>query len=486
MLPKECGLFGICSQEFDVTELTYNSLCKLQHRGQDSFGYSYYFEEKMITHHNSGLIEKDKINLEKHSTLNLIGHLRYKTSGKTSDEALNIQPFVSSQGFAISHNGNIKNTELLHKSLLSLNPKLNESELKELQERNHDTFYLLKIIENLSAELMEDKLVQLMNLIPGVYCLLILYQNAIYIARDRYGVRPLVLGTIEVNNKTQYMVASESVAFPDKTYLYRDVNAGEVIKMSIETGFETIYQMSNVTPKHCLFEYIYFLKPDTIADGLKVSDVRNKYGHLLANKEKSVMLHSEFPVVDENRNIAIKVPLDYNNLNDYVVVGSPSSGIYSAIGYAETMKIKYEQIIIKKKNIRSFIYNTDESRIKACHQKFDFQKEKIAGKKLILGDDSLVRGNTMRIMIKVLRELGAKEVHVRIASPPIRYPCYFGIDIPDDKELVAKQHNLLDITNIIGADSLIYLDLEDIKMIHDNKLCNACFSGKYEEGLLSW
>lgn len=496
MLPKECGLFGICGQELKITkqnkqtnqELIYNCLSKLQHRGQDSFGYSYKSKDTTITQHYNGLVELDKIDgINDITDLNLIGHLRYITSGKSEDMS-NIQPFISEQGFMISHNGNIKNTQLLHKSLISLNLKLSDIELAKLIDKNHDTYYLLKIIENLPADSMEDKLVQLVNIIPGVYCLIVLYNNAIYIVRDRYGVRPLCLGTIEINNKTQYMVASESVAFPTNSYFVRDVNPGEVIKMSIKDGFDTIYQMSNITPRHCLFEYIYFLKPDTISDDVKVSDVRQKYGHLLSKKEKQIMNNNDtqFPVIDEEHNIYIIKPIDYSKLDDYIVVGSPSSGIHSAQGYAEMMGIKYEQVIIKKQNIRSFIYNTDEGRIKACRQKFEFIQDKLVGKKLILGDDSLVRGNTMRIMIQILKELGVIEVHVRIASPPIRYPCYFGIDIPNDIELIAKQNSIIGVTSIIGADSLIYLDLDDIKNSHEDKLCHACFSGEYEQGLLEW
>jgi amidophosphoribosyltransferase len=498
MLPIECGLFGICGQKLvgNNHQLITDALSKLQHRGQDSYGYSYYEpQSKSITvNHLMGLVNHLEIDerVNKISELSLTGHLRYKTSGKKGADELNIQPFMSKYGYTICHNGNIKETELLHKMLLSLNPNLLEEEMNELVERQHDTYYLLKILENLSAEELEDKLVQLLNLVSGVYCLLILKDNTIYIVRDKYGVRPLSLATIEINGETQYMVASESFAFPDNSYLVRDVNPGEVIKMNIDVGFDTIYQMKTPSPAHCLFEYIYFLKPETKADGLLASDVRCQYGELLAKKEieehqkiGKLIENISLPFVDEPRNVCIIRPIDYSN-KDYIVVGSPSSGVLAAEKYANVMGLKYEQVIIKQKNIRSFILNNDADRRKACYMKFRFIEENIIGKKIILVDDSLVRGNTVRIMAQVLKELGAVEVHIRIASPPIKYPCYFGIDIPTKKELIATQHSLYSVTRIIGADSLIYLDLEEVRHVHKNTLCHACFSGNYQKELLEW
>lgn len=499
MLPIECGLFGICGQGLknmkeNTNHLIYDSLNKLQHRGQDSYGYSYISNNnQLITEHHTKLVDIEKIteSINDINNLSLIGHLRYMTSGKSSNEMDNIQPFISKDGYSISHNGNIKNTELLHQTLLTLSPKLSEQELAELVERNHDTYYLLKILENLPAEHMEDKLVQLVNYVPGVYCLIVLYQNYIYVVRDRYGVRPLSLATMRINGKTQYMVASESVAFPDNSYLERDVVPGEVIKIGIDCGFETIYQMKTPDAKHCLFEYIYFLRPNTKADGLLVSDVRQHYGELLAKKELNIMkimnqINHKYPFINIDKNICIINPIDYTKPNEYLVVGSPSSGIFSAEQYSKTMGLQYEQVIIKQKNIRSFILNSDEARKDACFKKFKFDKEKILGKKIILGDDSLVRGNTMRIMIQVLKDIGAKEIHVRIAAPPIRYACYFGIDIPNDEELIAKQYDIYEITKIIGADSLIYLDMSDIKTVHNNDICHACFTGEYTNELLDW
>lgn len=506
MLPIECGLFGICSQNMektdsydgDNTNIIFNSLSKLQHRGQDSYGYSYIKEDTMITKKHLGLVNLTKIeenaDLNQISNLALIGHLRYVTSGKSSiNEADNIQPFtgkITDYNFSLAHNGNIKNTESLERTLLKLNPDVPKPELEQLKQRNHDSFYLLKILENLPAVEMEDKLVQLVNTVPGVYCLLVMVGDTIYIVRDRFGVRPLCLATIEINNQTQYMVASESVSFPAGSYLERDVKPGEVIKMSIHDGFETIYQMNTPEPKHCLFEYIYFLRPETIADELSVSDIRHKYGELLAQKEKDIssamISYEESPVVNEDKNICINNVIDYERNDDYVVVGSPSSGIIAAKGYAGKMGLNYDQIIIKQKNIRSFILNSDEARKKACYEKFKFDKDKINGKKIVLVDDSLVRGNTTRIMIQILKELGALEVHVRIASPPIKHACYFGIDIPDDKELIAAQNQIKEVTSIIGADSLIYLDLSDIQKVHKNTMCHACFSGEYEKELMDW
>lgn len=511
MLPIECGLFGICCQgdANSILKQSLNSLQKLQHRGQDSFGISYHNKNKdlivnkyvgVVSDNINNCIEENKDNILSisypkygyHNIVNMIGHLRYKTSGKVTDnEYENIQPFLNtSKNYSIAHNGNIKNTELLHHTLMELKPKLEESDIQKLKERNHDTFYILQILEHLPAETIEDKLIQFINIVPGVYCLLILIDDNIFVVRDRFGVRPLSLATIKVNDELNYMVASESVAYPKGSVLVRDVKPGEIMKISIKAGFETIYQLNGIPPRHCLFEYIYFLRPETESDGLKTAEVRRNYGGLLSNKElKMYQSHidiNQYPIVDEEHNICIIKPIDYQNKQNYIVVGSPSSGIVSAEGYANNMELKYEQIIIKQKNIRSFILNNDAARRKACYQKFKFIEADIKDKNIILVDDSLVRGNTIRIMVQILKELGAIEVHVRIASPPIKHPCYFGIDIPDPKELIANNHNLYSLTCIVGADSLVYLDLDDIKNVHNDTICHACFSGKYQPELLEW
>lgn len=526
LLPIECGLFGICGQSLTTSEtydgnnikLIYDCMSKLQHRGQDSYGYTY----DNLTYHQVGLVDISKLSQSLNILQNftLIGHLRYVTSGKSSkDDNANIQPFSGKilkhvelkpkpkafhYNIDIAHNGNIKNTHSLHDILIQLNPTISTGELDELKERNHDTYYILKILESLPGNYkvfqaedtssyyqadLEQRLIQLINLVPGVYCLLVKFENIIYVIRDRYGVRPLCLGTVNINNKIQHMVASESVAFPANSVLVRDVNPGEIVKITTE-GFKSIYQIKDVILKHCLFEYIYFLRPETQANGLKITDIRHNYGKLLAEKEintlNTTIAIDEYPIINEPKNICILHPVDYEKKGDYLVVGSPSSGIVSGEGYAERMGLQYKQIILKQKKIRSFILSNDAARRKACYEKFKFQKEEIEGKKIILVDDSLVRGNTTRIMIQVLKELGAIEIHIRIASPPIKHACYFGIDIPDDKELIAVQHNLHSVTCIIGADSLVYLDLSDVKNVHGNKICHGCFSGEYETGLMDW
>jgi amidophosphoribosyltransferase len=521
-LPIECGLFGLCSPEATEYEfnLTIDCIQKLQHRGQDSFGISYFQKHNSninaycypYVHLYSGLVESyiksntlkdNQINYGIRGTNNIICHLRYKTSGKSGiNEHLNMQPFTgrcshTGELFALAHNGNVKNTDLLFKILLKVCPTYSEYEQHEIKERSHDTYYLLKIIENIEGHSMAEKLCKFINIVTGVYSLLVLTKDAIYAIRDRFGVRPLSIGchtyTKDSNTYKCYMVASESVAFPDNNSQFvRDVENGELVKIK-HSGYESIYKYQDpnshtIASRHCLFEYIYFLRPETFSDNLYVSDVRSQYGKLLANKELTFYIGSTVSGIlyNNSKNICINKPINYNNPSDYIVIGSPSSGIVAAQEYAKCMGLQYKQAIQKQKNIRSFIQKNDKERQNACHQKFVFTETDIIGKKIILVDDSLVRGNTCKTMIQVLKTIGVLEVHVRIASPPVQYPCYFGIDIPSPQELIAYQNTVVNITNIIDADSLIYLDLSDIKKIHNNNICHSCFSGKYESKLLEW
>ena len=482
MIKEECGLFGYIGDPITDMQLIVESLVKLQHRGQDSFGFtttnidSYKYIKTPET--NKKQLLSDLSSIDKFN--GIIGHLRYKTSGNISqtDVFQHVQPLENkTKEFYLAHNGNISNTEILRQTLRQLNPKLDISYLEEM---DHDTHYILAIIDNLPGTSLEHKLISFMKLVPGVYCLLILHQDNLYVLRDRYGVRPLSIATYQ---ETNYLVASESVAFFPNSHYLRDVNPGEIIKINKINGLTTIYQHPS-KPKHCLFEYIYFLRPETKVNQITTKDIRHQYGKLLALKEKNIGEILEYPYLDETHNICIIKPINPNA--KYIVVGSPSSGILSAQQYARETKLEYKQIILKQKNIRSFILNNDAERRQACYQKFKFLEEDIRGNNIILADDSLVRGNTTRIMVQVLKELGAIEVHVRIASPPIKHPCYFGIDMPTSKELMASQHPLYSVTRIIGADSLIYLDLEDIKTIHQDNVCHACFSGEYIDELLNW
>lgn len=491
-IQSECGLFAIFNP--NIPEQNYNtmleSLHELQHRGQDAFGISYLTKNNEIktdkylkmVYDNIQTDEmiKNKNIYSQNLSPYMIGHLRYKTSGKSDYGTPNtyVQP-LESINFSMAHNGNIKNTNLLHDTLIKYcSPDTNL--LEELKQRNHDSFYIKTIIELLPGNI-EDKLIKFMDIVPGVYCLLILTNDAIYAVRDRYAVRPLSIASVASKESTGTLyISSESCAFPANSVLIRNVNAGEIVKIN-PSGITSIHQ-SQSYKKHCLFEYIYYLRPSTISDGNLVGDIRTKYGQHLATKE--LRIKESYPYLNVDMNIHIKTPIkiDTNTL----VVGSPFSGVISGKGYALAMGLEYDQVICKTKNIRSFILDNDTARKNACYQKFGFNVDKIKNKNIVLVDDSLVRGHTIRIMIEVLKELGAKDIHVRIASPPIKHPCYFGVDIPTEKELIANNTPFDKIVDVIGATSLMYLCMEDVKKIHGDTMCHACFTGEYTNELLEW
>lgn len=508
MIPHECGLLALCRQKLkddvDFTDYLINGLICLQHRGQDSFGYSF----NNITYKHNGLIADSTSDIRKairYMGHNVIAHLRYQTSGKTIGGDAYIQPLHSrfqynvQQGIAthrmsfyLAHNGNIINLPKLDQILREVNPDIDHQELDKLRQLNHDSHYLVKIIEHMKGD-MKDRLSQLMELVGGVYCLLVRLGDVVYIVRDRFGVRPLSIGVLEKDDNLVYVVASETVAFPEGTILCRDVHRGEIIKLTPQNGFETVYQMdtSAYEARHCLFEYLYFLRPETTSNKFHTATVRSQYGFLLASKEKNIYRKgnldvNKYPYSDLVKHIYIETPINFSQLGQYVVVGSPFSGILVGQQYATNMEIPYQQIIVKQKNIRSFILKDDESRRQACYHKFKFNEDEIKGKNIILVDDSIVRGNTTRIMIQVLKELGANEIHIRIGAPPIKNPCYFGIDIPNRQELIANKLSLPGILAEIGADSLIYLDMDDINGLHRHKICHSCFSGEYDSKMLEW
>ena len=433
---EECGIYGIYSktEKASLFEECIYGLTKLQHRGQDSCGIGYFINNKLVTEKGIGLVKNVFENYKNMlTTTKIIGHVRYSTSGKKNKKK-ETQPLCG-KDFILAHNGNIP------KSII------------------HDTTFLVNFLNNNKKKNFEDKLINLIETIPGVYCLIIITSSAMYCIRDRKGVRPLFLG--KKNNN--YVVMSENCAI-DKNEFIRDILPGEILKINND-GYKTIYNYKIKNTAFCIFEHIYFLNPKSVVDGYSVIKQRQKLGFYLSKNENF-------------------------KENDYYVCGVPTSGICSAIEYAKQLNFKYQQIMVKNQNYgRSFIEPTDEKRIEASKNKYIYKNVK--NKKIILVDDSIVRGHTMKNIIYTLRNLGALEIHIRVSCPPIKYPCYFGVDFPSTEELVSTNKTIKEICETINADSLKYLSYEYLLKamnvdITNEKFCTACFNNNYDKELLDW
>ena len=365
------------------------------------------------------------------------------------------------------HNGNIPDYKLLHKKLnckFDVDTLISDSHLilKYLEEKLNDGEDILSLLKNF------------INIVDKSYSLLILYKQELYIIRDKYGVRPLCIGY----NETGWCVSSESCVFEsDENYSFlKDVEPGSILKID-KNGIHNLYHCNliNRFKSHCLFEYIYFLNENSFADNYQVSNLRYKYGEQLALQD-------------------IKANLNYfKKIDNPLVVGSPSTGIPSGKGYADKLNYEYKQVLKKNNDIgRTFILETNKKREAGCFKKYYLEDYNVKNRNVIIIDDSLVRGTTMRNLIKIFRNAGALSVHIRIAAPPIKYPCFYGIDIPTKQELIAdsiensiENNNDINITNLeisiakkINADSLSYLKIQNIKSVMkslENNICIGCF-----------
>ena len=463
-LVTKCGLFGIRSKSNSlIQENVVTGLKKLQHRGQESAGISYHTSKEIVDIKGIGLV-KDIFKTTKFdkNTSSCIGHVRYSTSGNSKkdkqSELEETQP-INMGIFALAHNGNIPNLS----SLITTFQKY----ISNKKENVSDTIILSEILNNIilsknssTPYLLYQGLIEIINKVPGVYCLLVLYKDSIIAVRDRYGIRPLCYG----EKDGDFAISSESCALQDFKKV-RDIRPGEIVKFTDKV--ETIYQYSEPKNVLCLFEYIYFLNPKTDADNHHVYSIRYESGKILASQEDT---------------------LD----NNCIVIGIPNTGISGGKGYAEQSGLVYEQYITKNLDYhRSFIQPNNTDRYKVCSKKYIYDWDKLRGKNIVLVDDSIVRGNTMKAIIKLLRENGVNEIHLRINSPPVISPCYYGIDIPSYDELIANKLSIEEIKDFINADSLIYLELDKmIRMMKernkDYDYCCSCFNNKYSKELLEW
>ena len=448
---EACGVFGIYGDEsLDVARLVYSGLYALQHRGQESCGIAVTDSEGAITGHKGmGLVaeaftEKALDRLE--GTL-AIGHTRYSTTGGNTIE--NCQPLIVNYRdgrLALAHNGNLVNAWRIRAEMENTGA---------IFQTATDSEVIANLISRngLKCRDLEEALIKTMEVIEGSFALILMTRNKLIGIRDPWGLRPLCLGKVG----DAYVLASESCALDVVgAEFIRDVKPGEIV---IIDGGEprSVMGISGRPHRLCLLEHIYFARPDSFIDGASIYESRLEAGKLLA----------------------IQHPVDAD-----VVVGVPDSGLTAAIGFSRQSGIPYGEALIKNRYVgRTFIQPNQKQREQSVKIKLNALRTEVYGKRIVLIDDSLVRGTTTKKIVQMLKNVGAKEVHMRISSPPIKFPCYFGIDTPSRQQLIAANHSVDEIRDIICADSLGYLSVEDIVKTPigapEDSFCTACFTGEY-------
>ncbi len=448
---EECAVMGIYNHP-EAANMVYLGLYALQHRGQESSGIVSSNGEALISHRQMGLVAdifKEDV-IKRLEGPMAIGHNRYSTTGQS--HLKNVQPFVVeySQGpIAISHNGNLVNAQTLRAELENSG---------SIFQSTSDTEVIIHLIATSKEATVMGRIVEALNRVRGAYSLVFLTQDRMIVARDPRGFRPLVLGRLKgINGRQAYVVASESCAMDliEAEYL-REVEPGEILTFAPE-GMESLKPFPAAPHAKCIFEYIYFSRPDSNLYGRNVYQVRKELGRQLA-RESSVEADLVTPV--------------------------PDSGVPAAIGYAEESGLPLEFGLIRNHYVgRTFIEPQQAIRHFGVKIKLNAQREVLKGKRVIVVDDSIVRGTTSRKIIRMLRDAGSVEVHMRISSPPTISPCYYGIDTPTRSELIASSSDVEEIRKYVQADSLAYLSHEGMYVfLHGQPsqgFCDACFSGKY-------
>lgn len=442
---EECGVFGIYAPGKEVARHTFFALYALQHRGQEAAGIVTCDGQMAHVHKGMGLVSQvfNEENLHYLQGSLAIGHTRYSTTG--APRLRNTQPYIIETldgPLALAHNGNLINAPQLRRELLERGAGLSTSS---------DSEVLLHLLAGAGAPDYGTRIRIMMARAEGAYALTILTRSALYGVRDPWGLRPLVLGRIEGG----YVLASESCAFAAiGAETVREIQPGEIVRID-ERGYEIVQGVPPAQLAFCTFEQIYFARPDTIFNGQLVHQTRQKLGKQLAK---------EAPVSAD------------------IVVPVPDSGTPHAIGYAQKSGIPYSEGLIKSRYIgRTFIQPSDELRKVGVAMKFNPLPDNLKGKRIVLVDDSIVRGNTSGPLIRMLRKAGAREVHVRVACPPIKFPCFMGVDMASQSELIAANMSLEEICAHIGADSLAYLSIAGMMkaLKAGGGYCNACFTGDY-------
>ncbi len=443
---EKCAVVGIFDHE-EASKLAYFSLHALQHRGQEAAGISSADGKKVHTIKDRGLVMKvfNEENLKTLQGSSAVGHTRYSTAG--DDSILDAQPVFARYDLgemAIVHNGNLTNAEEVRNALIKKGA---------IFQTFMDTENLIHLIAKSTKDHLLDRIIDAVQRIEGAFSLVFLSRTKMFAMRDRFGFRPLSLGRLPNGG---YIVASETCAFDlvGATFI-RDVEPGELLVFEEGKAPQSI-KIFEATPKHCIFEYVYFARPDSSVFGQSVYETRKNMGKELARIE----------------------PVEAD-----LVIPVPDGGVPAAIGYAQESGIPYEMGIMRNHYIgRTFIEPTQEMRDLKVKMKLSPMTDIIKGKRVIVVDDSIVRGTTSKRIIRMLKEAGASEVHMRISSPPTTDPCYYGVDTPDKDKLIAANMSTQEICEFIEADSLAYLDeaslLRSVNAT-DDSYCTACFTGKY-------
>ncbi len=462
-LHEECGVFGIYSNDgHDVARTTYYGLYALQHRGQESAGIAVNDSGTIIYHKDMGLVPEifNEVVLNHLKGHIAIGHVRYSTTGGSFRE--NAQPMVvkyKNGQLALAHNGNLVNAAELRNGL---------EESGAIFQTTSDTEVIANLVSRhcIGSENIEDALQKVIKTIRGSYAIVMVTPKKLVGIRDPLGIRPLCIGRLD----NSYVLASESCALDSiGAEMIRDVEPGEIVLIG-EDGVKSVRSVAENGERDgsengvkcrkpsslCIFEYVYFARPDSIIDGISVMQARIEAGRLLA----------------------LEHPADAD-----IVIGAPDGGLNAALGYSRQSGIPYGQGLLKNRYVgRTFIQPEQGQRENGVRIKFNAMKAEIEEKRVVMVDDSIVRGTTTRRIVQMLKDAGAREVHMRVCSPPYRHPCYFGIDISSSSQLVASTHTEAEICDIIGADSLGYLSLEGLLRISPGTgcgFCTACFDSRY-------
>lgn len=449
-IKDECGIFGIYdkSRLGNIAQQVYFGLFALQHRGQEAAGIAVNNDREITLVKNMGLVSEvfNDATLAKLKGEIAIGHVRYSTTGNNTPE--NAQPIsvkYAKGNLTVSHNGNITNAKELRDKLEARGAIFHTTSDSEV------ISYLIAI-QRLKSKSIEEAVEKVFPMLQGAFSLLIMSPRKLIAVRDKFGIRPLCMGKLQDN----VIFASESCAFETIGATFeRDIRPGEIVIVT-EEGIESNTKYCGHSGGLCIFEHIYTARPDSVIDGQGVNEARMNAGKMLAK-------------------IA---PADAD-----LVIGVPDSGLPAAIGYSHESGIPYGVGLIKNRYIgRTFIQPTQAMRERSVALKLNTLKSNVEGKRLVMVDDSIVRGTTLANIIKLLKKSGAKEVHVRISSPPFIYPCFFGTDIPSRKDLACNNYTIEELRQKIGADSLAFLDVKNVdKIAPDSKVtfCKGCFTGKY-------
>lgn len=447
-----CGVFGIHARKEEVAKLAYFGLYALQHRGQESAGIAVSTGDKILVYKDMGLVSQvfDEGALNALQGFVGIGHTRYSTGGPST--WVNAQPTLGptkSGTVALGHNGNLTNVEDL---LELVRERLGPERYEQLREGATDTAFLTALLGWDHFDTLEETVLELLPRLAGAFSLVIMDEDTLYAARDPQGVRPLVLGKLPSGGWT---VASETAALDIVGAKWeREIEPGEFLVIN-DDGVRSVH-FAAAEPKGCVFEYVYLARPDTSIAGRSVNAARLEMGRRLAR---------EYPVEAD------------------LVIPTPESGTPAAVGYAQESGIPFGQGLTKNAYVgRTFIQPTQTLRQLGIRLKLNPMREQIEGKRLVVVDDSIVRGNTQRAVVAMLREAGAAEIHLRISSPPVQWPCFYGIDFASRDELVMVGREVDQVREHLKADSLGYISVDGMIEATDiarDRLCTACFTGEY-------